>query len=568
MSLLLSCLLLGVASSRVSLEPSLTFHQETPQWKQGARASPDAMMTLHLMMRHEADDVQLLHDTLMAVSDPRHDSYGKHLNQAQVAALAPISDAKINAVKSFLTDAVSLSFNAPHNDIVTAKLFVQDVERLLHTTVHTFAHKQRTGVTLLRATTEYTVPSSLHASVSIVGDLVALPRLPELKNRTVAVGNLGHNWPNACPTEKSFLGCDGLVTPAVLKHRYNVPNGSTGMEAPANQMAVAEFEGQFYSKTDLDIFSKACNVNVSVDTYVGKYKDVSRVEGNLDVQYIGGVSDGISLTFVYSDGYSLLNWMTQVSTMTNPPQIHSVSYGNDEANNSPPYMQSCNTQFMKAGAQGISVLFSSGSHGVCGREICFGRFNPGFPAASPYITAVGGTDFVRDEAAWTGSGGGFSDTFGIPSWQADALKAYKANPDAKIPKQSLWNNTGRGFPDVSALAGPSAAYCVIYNNYPQGVYGTSAASPVLAAIFARVNGLRLKAGKPVLGFLNPFIYQNAAAFNDITSGCNPGNNNIHSDVDESCEGEGFTATKGWDAATGWGTPNFAALSKAAMGMFE
>ena len=100
------------------------------------------------------------------------------------------------------------------------------------------------------------------------------------------------------------------------------------------------------------------------------------------------------------------------------------------------------------------------------------------------------------------------------------------------------------------------------------VGGTSASSPTFAAIVSLLNDARLAKGKPVLGFLNPFIYQNAAAFNDITSGCNPGNNDIHSDVDESCEGEGFTATKGWDAATGWGTPNFAALSKAAMGMFE
>lgn len=41
----------------------------------------------------------------------------------------------------------------------------------------------------------------------------------------------------------------------------------------------------------------------------------------------------------------------------------------------------------------------------------------------------------------------------------------------------------------------------------EGVAGTSAASPTAAAIFARLNGVRLAAGKPPLGFLNPFIYQ-------------------------------------------------------------
>jgi hypothetical protein len=62
--------------------------------------------------------------------------------------------------------------------------------------------------------------------------------------------------------------------------------------------------------------------------------------------------------------------------------------------------------------------------------------------------------------------------------------------------------------------------------------------------------IRLKAGKSALGFLNPFIYQNAAAFNDVTTGCN-----------KASGPHGFTASKGWDPATGVGTPNFAALSK-------
>jgi tripeptidyl-peptidase-1 len=378
----------------------------------------------------------------------------------------------------------------------------------------------------------------------------------------VAVGGAG-TWPNAC----SLAGCKGLITPAVLKQRYSVPDDSTGMEAPANAMAVAEFQGQYFKKTDMQAFSTACKVNVSVDTVVGGDSQSAGVEAELDIEFIRGVSDGIPLTVIYSAQFSLLNWMTQVSKMTNPPQIHSVSYGNDEKQQtSTAYMFQCNVQFMKAGAQGISVLFASGDQGVCGREGCGffkKRFKPDFPAGSPYITGVGGTDFVTDsigdETAWSASGGGFSDTFGIPTWQADAVKAYKANPDAKLPAQSMWNNTGRGYPDISALGGQKTPYCVVVNGGAEGVAGTSASSPTASSVFARVNGVRLKAGKPVLGFLNPFIYQNSAAFNDVTSGCNTGGGS-----GSNC----FTATKGWDPATGWGTPNFKALSAAAMAMFE
>merc|ERR1712151_1467393 len=101
------------------------------------------------------------------------------------------------------------------------------------------------------------------------------------------------------------------------------------------------------------------------------------------------------------------------------------------------YMYTSNTAFMKAGLRGLSILFASGDQGVCGREGCglFRiRFKPDFPAASPYITAVGGTDFlgstIGEEMAWVNSGGGFSDHFDIPEYQKDAVMAYKQNPDA------------------------------------------------------------------------------------------------------------------------------------------
>lgn len=224
-------------------------------------------------------------------------------------------------------------------------------------------------------------------------------------------------------------------------------------------------------------------------------------------------------------------------------------------------MYSANTAFMKAGTRGISILFASGDQGVCGREGCGGlfsarRFKPDFPAASPYITAVGGTDFltysVGDEQAWQSGGGGFSDTFAIPPYQQEAVAAYKARADANLPDQAFWNNTGRGYPDVAALGGQKTSYCVHAGMW-EGVAGTSASCPVVAGVFARLNGLRLAAGKPAMGFLNPFIYQNPSAFFDVQHGVNKANNPY-----------GFTAVEGWDAATGFGTPNYEALATAAM----
>merc|ERR1712039_133856 len=265
--------------------------------------------------------------------------------------------------------------------------------------------------------------------------------------------------------------------------------------------------------------------------------------------------------------YSLLNWAKQLADMTDVPLVHSVSYGNDEVQQtSAAYMDSVNAQFMKLGARGISILFASGDQGVYGRSGVGGdgKFHPDFPAASPYVTAVGGTDFAQKsvigaERAWVSGGGGFSDHFSAPAYQQEAVSGYlkAAGAASKLPKSSSFNAKGRGYPDVSALGGSQNPYCVaaslVVASMMTGVAGTSASCPVVAGIFARLNALRTQQGMPPLGFLNPFIYKNRDAFNDVVQGKN-------SDSGP----EGFEAMQGWDPATGFGTPNFPKLKKAAL----
>jgi len=279
----------------------------------------------------------------------------------------------------------------------------------------------------------------------------------------------------------------------------------------------------------------------------------------LDVEYIGAVAYPIPLQVWYQSEYSILSWIQKVGSTAGAALVHSVSYGNDEAQQTgASYMNQVNLQFQQIGARGISVLFASGDQGVWGRSGRGGKFNPDFPGASPYVTTVGGTDFatdqIGDEMAWTSGGGGFSDTFPRPSYQDAAVKAYLGDADAKLPPASYFNNTGRAYPDIAALGGQKAPYCINTGRF-MGVAGTSASCPVAAGIFALLNDKRLAAGKPPMGFLNPFIYQNAAAFNDVQSGKN-----------NAGQGEGFTAIKGWDAASGFGTPDYAKLEAAAMAL--
>lgn len=554
-ALVVAALALATASSHVLMETDINVGAEaTLDWNMGERAQSHEELTVYAMMRHEEADVKKLEEVFYAVSDPTHSEYGNHLTNEEIEKITPISDDKLKAVRAFFSNAKSVTMT-PNKDILEVVLTVAEAEQLFSTEINRFHHKRKQGMSLLRAAKQYSVPQEVADAVYLIGDLVNLPRVREsVTANTQLVGGSG-TWPNACT---GLSGCKGLITPQVLKQRYNVPNDTTGMTAAGNSMSVAEFQGQYFIPSDIAKFSSGCGVNATVDTVVGGNNPSAGVEAELDIEYIKGVSPGIPLTVIYASQYSLLNWATQLQAMANPPLVNSVSYGNDEKQQtSTAYMLSCNVQFMKAGTKGLSILFASGDQGVCGREGCgifTKRFKPDFPGGSPYITVVGGTDFstfsIGEETAWSAGGGGFSDTFAIPDYQAKLVAAYKASPDAKLPKQSEWNNTGRGYPDVAALGGQKTPYCVVTSGTPQGVAGTSASCPTTASVFARLNGLRLaKGGKP-MGFLNPWIYQNPDAFNDVTSGCNNGGG-----FNKDC----FTAIKGWDAATGNGTPNFAIM---------
>lgn len=107
---------------------------------------------------------------------------------------------------------------------------------------------------------------------------------------------------------------------------------------------------------------------------------------------------------------------------------------------------------------------------------------------------------------------------------------------------------------------------VIYAGKKAGSGGTSAAAPTFAGIVGLLNDARLRAGKPTLGFLNPFLYSRGyKALNDITGGSFYGCGGIDPQSDEEVAGAliipgaHWNATEGWDPVTGLGTPDFQKL---------
>merc|ERR1719502_36018 len=398
----------------------MKFSEEYHSWKVdqsfAAEAKAQAKMTVYFMMKQHPRANARLVKALYDVSDPRSHKYGQHLSLDEVAKLAPISDKSIDAVTSFVNGT---EYFVNHNrDIVQVTLTVPQAEDLFATTIKAFRHKVHSNVVLHRAVKPYSLPSHVANHVDLVGDLTLLPAL----RSSPSVSSTGSgDWPNACD---GLAGCKGLVTPTVCKQRYGVGN-ETFKSTDGNSFAVAEFQGQYFDENDLTKFSSGCHVEVKVDHQIGTNRQSAGVESLLDIEYIKGISPEIPLTVIYASDYSLLNWATSISSNSSTPHVHSVSYGNDEKQQqSSEYIFSVNTQLVKAGTRGISILFASGDQGVCGREGCglfVKRFKPDFPAGSPYVTAVGGTDFasysIGDEKSWSESGGGFSDHFDIPDFQ-------------------------------------------------------------------------------------------------------------------------------------------------------
>jgi tripeptidyl-peptidase I len=242
------------------------------------------------------------------------------------------------------------------------------------------------------------------------------------------------------------------------------------------------------------------------------------------------------------------------------PDVVSISYTDDEQATPRAYALHVCDLFAQLAARGVSVLAASGDDGVYGIDhgdcvVNSGqhqgggkRFLAAFPASCPYVTAVGATGLYTPWEPTSWSGGGFSEYFGVPDWQRDATAAYVAGLNGS--HDGWYNGTGRGFPDVT-LVGVRYLLGGTFTTK-----GTSASTPVWAAMVALINDARRRAGKSALGFLNPLLYseQVRAALWDVTSG------NIEGCIADNGDVEvGFSSAVGWDPASGLGIPDFGAL---------
>ena len=389
-------------------------------------------------------------------------------------------------------------------------------------------HRQRTG--------ELVLPASL---VGVVIAVLGLDDRPQARARF---------RPAAGPTT-SF-------TPLDLGRVYRFPAGTDGS---GQTLAILELGGG-YRQADLDAYWAQIGLaDPPAITAVGIDGGTNAPEGDpngpdgevlLDIEVAGALAPGAHLV-VYFAPNTDRGFLDALSTAVHAgptPTAVSISWGQSEDEWTGQARTAMDEALADAAVLGITVCVAAGDDGSRDNGADAGA-HVDFPAASPHALACGGTTLqadaatgaVHSEVVWFhgvgqgGTGGGVSDVFAVPTWQAAA----------GVPGDADTGRPGRGVPDVAGDADPATGYRVRVDGTDAVYGGTSAVAPLWSALVCR---LAEALGRPP-GFLPPLLYggvtdgRTAPGFRDITSGSNGA----------------YTAQAGWDACTGLGVPDGEAL---------
>lgn len=355
-------------------------------------------------------------------------------------------------------------------------------------------------------------------------------------------------------------------TPPQVAQLYKFPAGVNGA---GESIGILEFGGGYTTK-DLNTYFKQLGIAapaitaVSVDGVANQPapgQNSPDTEVMLDIEVAGAVAPGASLV-VYFSNFTEQGWVDAITTAVHDsvhkPSVISISWGFAEGQDiwSAQAVTTVNEAFQAAATMGVTVCCAAGDDGSRD-QVDDGLAHCDFPASSAFVLACGGTSLkssgsaISSETVWNdgnnggATGGGVSDMIDLPSFQVGAGIPPSVNPGGRI---------GRGVPDVAGNADPATGYSILADGQQGTVGGTSAVSPLWAGLVACLNQ---KLGTPV-GFLNPLLYSQVAkakALNDITSGSNDITGHIG----------GYSAGPGWDACTGFGSPNGSALATALAG---
>jgi kumamolisin len=414
----------------------------------------------------------------------------------------------------------------------------------------TLLHKVQEGSTYRVREGSITLPSELVGPVVAV---LGLDNRPQAKPHFRVLGESGDISANTAQAggfaHPHAGGGSTSYTPPQVAALYQFPANAS---AAGQTIGIIELGGG-YRTADLTAYFKSIGQKapkisaVLVDGGKNSPSNANSADGEvmLDIEVAAAVAPGANIVVYFTpntDQGFIDAIATAIHDTKNKPSVISISWGGPESSWTAQSMAALDAACQSAAALGITITVAAGDDGSTD-GVTGGKNHVDFPASSPHVLACGGTKLegsgssINSEVVWNeltnnegATGGGVSNVFPLPSWQAGSKVPKPTNPAG-----------GRGVPDVSGDADPSSGYVVRVDGKTMVIGGTSAVAPLWAGLIAVANAQNGKSA----GFIQPAIYsaKGKAAFNDITSGTNYSGTPV-----------GFKAGPGWDACTGLGSP--------------
>lgn len=518
-------------------------------------AAPGAQ-SLSLVLPLRAD-IAGLRRLAAAVSDPASAQYGQYRSIAQLARRYGASAADRARVTSVLRRAGARDVRIDRTGLFAdATMTVAAAQRTFGTALARFETGRATRFVAPAAGPR--LPADLRGAATgvvgldtrpLFGARPAIARAAQFAHRPgrLSADNEYSGYPSRSGTPSGCAGAlaDRGFTPNQYLTAYNLAGlQSAGATGAGERVALVEIDGYRYS--DITAFADCFGLGVPAVNGYGvnlRHPLAPGGESTLDLEVLDAAAPGLKAVDVYesqSRASDVLRSLTApLQNGNRVPEVISASLGTCEpalaASIGASGVRAVEGELALTTAAGISVLAATGD---TGSSDCIGNNGPvaalavNFPASSPYVTGVGGTNVslnpanqISAQIVWNDApynvgagGGGFSRLFGRPSYQ----KGFQSLPR-------------RGVPDVAMLSDPLpgyAVYCTAADCAQGGpgpwiaVGGTSAATPLLAGGLALVDQVLRLHQKQNLGLVNPLLYRIArenptvGVFSDVTTSDN------------------------------------------------
>ncbi|KAH8978043.1 family S53 protease [Lactarius hatsudake] len=444
---------------------------------------------------------------LMDVSGKSNPHYGQWLSKKEVGTFVTPKPETVIAVKEWSSaNGIKGTVFSPFGDWICFDTTVSRASKLFDAEFPHLCTTEAVRVPFV----PYSIPASLIDHLELVHPTIFPspndigPRIFSPPAKAVPSGDL-------ISADKILSTCN-LMDPSCLQQLYGIPK-EVSVRASSNTLPLFK---QVAFQEFLRIFRPdAPPLRFKQSMAAKTYRIASKLD--LDVQYTIGLASGMPTVFIsvaigdqYQDGdlegfLDIINFLNGKSA---PPQVLTTSYGQDETPFHARWPSIIRRALLKSrvsltllfsrlcdayaslSAPGVTILFSSGDGGKSG-------------AQNQSVTSVGGTQNFNPETPASFPSGNFSNYFDTPSYQTTAKAAYLTELGPGSTYAGRFNTSGRGFLDVSAAV---SNLQIMSSGYVMSVEGTSRPSPIFASVVSLLNDRLITAGKPVLGFLNPFLY--------------------------------------------------------------